>query len=124
MGISIYYSVTRSTPLTEQEREAVQAVAARYSVGDQFEEHHRTGIGWEGEDFCLYAPPFDSPETILEGATKLPMNSEDVFWEAIQHWCRALSEIRHLLDDADWHVHIDDHEIRWDEQLSAFDPTE
>src|SRR5262250_1732950 len=99
MGISIYYAARRPRGMTEREWEAVENVVRRDSVQDRIEEYHRTGCGWNGEDFCLYQPPFDSPDTILERATRLPDQDEEVFWVAIQHWCEALSELRRLLPD-------------------------
>lgn len=122
MGISIYYEARRTAGLTDREREAVDEVVRRYSVEDRIEESNRTGYGWNGEDFCLYEQPFDSPGTILEGATRLPDQDEDIFWVAVQHWCEALSEIRRLLPDAEWHVHVDDLDIFWDADRQAFDP--
>jgi hypothetical protein len=77
---------------------------------------------WNGEDFCLYQPPFDSPDTVLEGATRLPDQDEDIFWVAVRHWCQALSEIRRLLPDAEWDVHVDDLDIFWDAERQVFDP--
>src|SRR5215831_1722933 len=122
MGISIYYAARRKVVLSETERRAVEGVVSRYSVRDRIEEYHRTGSGWNGEDFCLYDPPFDSPDIILEGATRLPDHDEDVFWVAVRHWCEALSEIRRLLPAAEWHVHVDDLDIFWDAERQAFDP--
>lgn len=75
MGISIYYEARRPGGMTERERQAIEAIVSRDSVEDRLEEHHGTGSGWNGEDFCLYEPPFDSPATILEGATCLPDQS-------------------------------------------------
>ncbi len=123
MGVSIYYAAHRSTALTEREQNAVKEVVSRYSVADQVEEYLQTGSGWRGEDFCLYQPPYDSPDTILEGATKLPGHSDDAMWTAVLHWCRALSEIRRILLDAVWDVHVDDHYIAWDDNQQAFDPS-
>jgi hypothetical protein len=122
MGISIYYTARRSTALSELEREAVSKVVHRYSVADQINEFDRTGSGWSGEDFCLYVPPFDSPDTILEGATKLPSHTEEELRIAVEHWCRALSEIHRIVPDADWHVHVDDEDIEWSHEQQAFDP--
>jgi len=122
MGISIYYEACRPGGMTERERQAIEVIVSRYSVEDRIEEYYRTSSGWNGEDFCLYEPPFDSPDTILEGATRLPDQDEEVFWVAVRHWCEALSEIRRLLPDAEWHVHVDDLDIFWDAERQAFDP--
>jgi hypothetical protein len=122
MSISIYYAATRPYALTEAEQAQMKAIVDTYSVRGAIDEYNRTGVGWSGEDFCLYAPPFDTPNTILEGSTKLPLDDEDTFSVALRHWCAALLELRRLLPDADWRVHLDDHEIPWDENQQAFDP--
>jgi hypothetical protein len=121
MSISIYYTATRPCELSEAEQTGIERAIERYSVKEQIDDYHRTGVGWNGEDICLYAPPFNSPNVVLEGATKLPDNNEDVIWDAVQHWCRALSETRRLLPDAVRHVHVDDHDIQWDESRQEFD---
>lgn len=122
MGISIYYSARRINPLSESEEKRIAAVVGGYSVADRIEEYHRTGSGWTGEDFSLYDPPFDEPDIVLDGSTKLPNDSEESFGTSIQHWCRALSELRRVIPDADWCVSVEDHLIEWDEQSQSFDP--
>ena len=122
MGISIYYEARRPGGMTKPEQDAVEEIVRRFSVANRIEEYHRTGSGWNGEDFCLYDPPFDSPETIVEGATRLPDQDEEVFWVAVRHWCEALSKIRRLLPDAEWHVHVDNLDIFWDAERQVFDP--
>jgi hypothetical protein len=62
------------------------------------------------------------PGVIFEGATKLPDTSEDDCWTGLQYWCSALSEIRRILSDAEWDVHVDDHQIAWDKEAGSFDP--
>jgi hypothetical protein len=123
MSMSIYYTAKRAFELSEAEQTGIVGVVDRYSVEEQIEEYHRTGVGWNGENLCLYAPPFDSRDVVFDGAAKLPDSTEEVFWDAVQHWCQALSEIRRLIPDADWHVHLDDHEIPWDKSRQVFDPS-
>jgi len=122
MSISIYYAAVRKRGLTEPERAAVTAIKDRYSVNSQIEHYLQTGTGLNWESFILYAPPL-SPGAIIEGATKLPDNSEDALWVGMQHWCKALSELRRLIPDAIWHVHVEDHHVQWDEEQQAYDPT-
>jgi hypothetical protein len=124
MGISIYYSARRSRELSEAEQARIRRVVDAHSARGRIDEYEQAGIGWNGEgELCLYRPPFDSSDILLEGATKLTDTTEDVFWDALQHWCRALSEIRRLLPDAAWEVHFDDHEIPWDEARQEYDPS-
>jgi len=122
MGISMYYTVSRPYELSKVEQNELEGVIKRYSVKERIDESHRTGVGWNGEDFCLYGPPFESPETILQGATRLPDSNDEVLWTAVKHWCQALSEMRRLLFDAVWHVHVDDHDLEWNEERQEFDP--
>jgi hypothetical protein len=121
VGVSIYYTARRSIALSQSEQDAIQEIVSRYSVIDQIEQHLQTGRGWSGEDFCIYDPPLDSPDMILDGATKLPCE-ELALSPAIQHWCRALSELRRLLPDAEWRVHVDDFDVHWDQAQHVFDP--
>ena len=86
----------------------------KYSVKDLIEQYLQTGRGWSGEDFCLYRRPLDEPEMILDGATKLPCEDEALS-PAIERWCRALTELRRSVPDADWHVHVDDLDVHWDQ---------
>lgn len=121
MGVSIYNSARRPYALSETERRTIEEVVKRFAVADQIEEYLQIGTGWR-EDFCLYEPPFDLPDTILEGATKLPIESDDEAVFAVRHWCKALSELRRMIPDAEWQVRIDDAEIHWDEAKQQFDP--
>ena len=124
MSVSVYYTARRPFELSKAEQTGIERVIDRYSVRGPDQQYHRTGVGWNGEDFCLYAPPFDSPDVVLNGATKLPDSTEDVFWDAVQHWYQAVSEeSAGLLPYAVWHVHVDDHEIQWDEGRQEFDPS-
>jgi hypothetical protein len=97
--------------LTAQEGAAVDAISGAHAVED-----------WES--FCVYPQDEDTePGVIFEGATKLPLTTEDEFWTAIQHWCRVLTLIRRALVGAEWRVHIDDQNVHWDAERQAFDPS-
>ena len=124
MGISIYYSACRDRPLTPDERLAIDVAVSRLPVETLLVECSVQEGECNGEAFCLYDTDEDTePGVVFEGATKLPSNSDEVIWAAVQHWCRLLSEVRRVLPDADCRVHIDDHEITWNEELRAFDPS-
>jgi hypothetical protein len=123
LGISIYYTARRSSGLSDQEQSCIDEIVSRYSIKDRIDAYGTTGGEWLGEDFCLYDLPLDSADVILEGATGLPDGSEDALRAAVQHLCRALSEIRRALPNAQWRVQIDDHDIRWDEEREEFDPS-
>lgn len=123
MGTSIYYTAKRVNPLTPVERTTIGALMQRFSVGDRFAQHGPTGVGPNGEDFCVYDP--DQPTergVIFEGATRLSDSSPDAMWEDIRHWSTALTEIRRVLPDADWRVHVDGRDIPWNEERWEYDP--
>lgn len=120
MGVDIYYKASRSTPLTPEEQKAIDAIVEKYSVAKEIEQFHQTGVGWRGEDFCYYPPPFDREDVIFEGATGLPLESVKSSVTAAKRWCSALTEIRRAVPGAEWSVHIDDADIPWDEEQQAF----
>ena len=124
MSVSIYYTARRAHALSEAERAALKAAASRHPFGALVAACGVAEADFNGESFCVYPTNAASePGVVFEGATKLPSRPEAAPWTAIQHWCRLLSELRGLLPDAAWHVHVDDHTIPWSEELRAFDPT-
>lgn len=106
MGISIYYSADRDRPLSKQETAEVQQIVERYQADFNFR---------GGEDFCVYEYDEAEPRRIFEGATGLPMGEPENTFEACLHWASCLTEIRRMILDADWHVHMDDYDLTWDE---------
>lgn len=124
MGTSIYYDARRSTGLTPSERAGVDEVVRRYAVEDRIEEFNRTGQGTDWQSFCVYDGSDPShTDTVFEGATGLPTNDLDAAWEGVRHWCAALTEIRRILPDAVWSVHVEHHPIPWDEGRQEYDPS-
>ena len=121
MSISIYYTVSRNHPLTEDEVSKVNSIMDSYSVDNKIEEYLKTGIGLNWESFCIYEN--DDENVLFDGATKLPNNSEDATWIGIQHWCEMLSKIRKILNNSSWDVRVEDHEIHWDENNKEYDPS-
>ncbi|WP_369903281.1 hypothetical protein [Bacillus manliponensis] len=41
--------------------------------------------------------------------------------EGVQHWTALLSKIRCVILGAQWHVHVDDHVLEWDENYLEYD---
>jgi hypothetical protein len=124
MSVSIYYTARREQPLSSDEEAAIERIRASYSIREQVERYVQTRRGHNGENFCIYdrSDPTE-PGVVFEGATKLPDNSEDALWELLQHWCKLLSEVRRAVPSAEWHVHVDDHDIPWNDEEQAFDPS-
>jgi hypothetical protein len=124
MSSSIYYAARRPEALVSSEREAIKRLVAKYAIENEIERYTRSGVGPNWESFCIYEQPsFSEPGVVFEGATKLPDNSEQAIWRGAQHWCALLSEIRAAIPRASWRVHIEDHDIAWVEERSAFDPS-
>ncbi|HUT14023.1 MAG TPA: hypothetical protein VMY42_26280 [Thermoguttaceae bacterium] len=103
----------------------IEAVERSYAVDEQQEEYIRSRLGDSWESFCIYDLDDPSePDMVFEGATKLPDRSVDAMWDTVQHWCAVLTEIRQVIPDADWHVHVDDHDIPWDSAAGKYDPSQ
>ena len=123
MSVSIYHSAERDHPLTAEESAAIDELLIKYAVDEQAEHYVQTGEGFNWESFWIYDPNDPSePAVIFEGATKLPDNSDEAIATGMQHWCNLLSEIRRLLWTASWTAHIDDADVRWDEESQLYVP--
>lgn len=123
MGVSIYYRASRTTPLSPSELMAIDEVQSRYPVEALIRELGISQVDFDGEEFCVYpADGCSEPGVVFEGATKLPLCSEEAMWAALQCWCKLLSEVRHLVIDCEWSVEVDGHDMVWVEELQAFDP--
>ena len=124
MSISIYYTARRQQPLSHHEQAAIERHSAAYWIRDQVERYARNREGHNGMNFCIYdRNDRTEPGIIFEGATQLPDNSQDALWELVQHWCKLLSEVRRAVSGAEWHVHVDDHDIAWDDKAQEYDPS-
>jgi len=106
MGVSIYYTAERTTLLTEQEQENITLIIDKYNESFEHAE--------EAESFDLYAYDDSESEVILAGATKISasMDVESLVY-TLGHWLECLTEIRLAVADADWHVHLDDSDAVW-----------
>lgn len=94
----------------------IDRLVTQYSIRKEFDRYVQKGRGHSGVDFCIYDPSDPTePNMIFEGATRLPDNDNDASHQLAEHWCELLSKIRVVLSAADWHVHIDDTDIFWNE---------
>lgn len=124
MSISLYYTARRSTALLPGELEAIRLLVKKYSVDDQIEKRTLLKKAPNWESFCIYDSRNPSaPGVIFEGATKLPDNSQEFLWQGVQHWCQLLTDIRKAVPGAEWSVSVDDHEVEWDHESGAYDPS-
>lgn len=122
MSVSIYYTASRKQKLTTTEQEAIDKIISEYSVYREIEKYNNTGEGYNWEGFTVYNQEKQMEDDIIfEGSTRLPDNSDDAIWEGVQHWTALLSQIRCFILDAEWHVHVDDHVLVWDEEYLEYD---
>ncbi|MEO3945838.1 hypothetical protein [Gorillibacterium sp. CAU 1737] len=121
MGVSLYYSAERPQPLTAEEQQTVTEWIQAYDL-EKAKEDFETASSSEWEGFTVYELTDPTqPGVIFEGATRLPDDSPEAMWEGIQHWTALLARIRATLPGAEWHVHVDDHDLEWDEEAGEYD---
>ena len=127
MSVSITYQAQRPDKLTANEQSEIETLISSMSVDDKIEAYlagatpdgQGGGLNWES--FTVYEPEAES-SVVFEGSTKLPDNTDDALWIGVQHWCELLTQIRRVINDAQWHVAVHDHPITWDGTNQRFDP--
>lgn len=105
MAMSIYYTAIRKRTLDKEERERVQSIVDMYCAKFPFENKH--------EDFCLYKEPFDEPNIVLDGATRIPW-IRSIFYDVIVYWLKCLTELTMLLSDCEWKARLDNVSLIWE----------
>ncbi|MFE7759050.1 hypothetical protein [Streptomyces sp. NPDC057429] len=105
MSVSLYYRATRAMPPTEAEAAAVRRVVAAHRASFPYQDQ---------ESLCLYDSDDCRPHEIVAGSTKLPFDPGRVL-PVLSHVLGAVSELRRALPGAEWHVHMDDLDVPWDE---------
>lgn len=111
MGVAIYYAATRARPLSEDERTTIARLIADHDP-ERF-------LPAGGEPFRLWDGGLDEGE-ILAGATGLPLDDPGDFVDAVEHWAGLVGEMRRAVPDATWRVHVDDHDLTWDEESQSY----
>ncbi|MET9660326.1 hypothetical protein [Streptomyces sp. NPDC006510] len=110
MSVSIYYSARRAQPLTGAESATVERVVAARAQSFPYDDEESLYLygGDDGEDGG------DDGE-ILAGSTKLP--SDPGRWLPVTaHVLDSVTELRRAVGGAEWHVHMDDVDVPWDEK--------
>jgi len=106
MGTAIYYTAEREAILTEKEQEDITFIVDKYNESFKYIE--------EAESFDLYAYDDSESDVILAGATKLlSITDIEASTYSLSHWLQCLTEIRLVVGDAEWHVHVDDTDAVW-----------
>lgn len=129
MGVSLYYSATRGTPLTAEERATVERLvdegeeALREEALELFPTWHADGevpLEYRSpaevfEGLWLYEDGHLSDGQVLAGSSKMPPPACGVepLLTQLRHYLDALTRLRRALPGAEWHVHIEDSEIPW-----------
>jgi hypothetical protein len=124
MGVSLHYTARRSSPLTTQEKRAIERLIEHYSSQEVIDAYRETGWGANWESFVVYDPADPSaPDVVFEGALQVRDHPPDHTLAVLRHWCAALSALRRALPDAAWDVGIDGRPVRWDPATEAFEPS-
>ncbi|MCX5102313.1 hypothetical protein [Streptomyces sp. NBC_00439] len=108
MSVSIYYSARRAQPLTGAESAAVERVVAARAESFPYDDE---------EGLYLYVPggDGDQDDQIIAGSTKLPGGDPGRWLPVTAHVLDSVTELRRAVGGAQWHVHMDDLDVPWDE---------
>ncbi|RKE23036.1 hypothetical protein [Streptomyces sp. TLI_171] len=98
MSVSVYYSARRATALTAAESAEVERVVAAFPFPEE-------------EGLCLYG----GDGAVLAGSTKLPFDPELVL-PVLAAVLDGVTALRRAVAGAQWHVHLDDLDVPWDEE--------
>ncbi len=109
--MSLYYSAVRARQLSPGERSAVEGVLTRHDV-DRFTDAGGESFGWGRFR--------DADDVLVEWSVGLPTSDEAEQVEALQYWLDLLGELRAVLSDADWQVHLDDWDVPWSEEERGY----
>lgn len=131
MGVSLYYSAERGSPLTADERATVERLIAegeaslREEALELFPTWHADGevpLEYRSpaevfEGMGLHADEYLDGDEVLSGSSKMPPSSCGVgpLLAQLRHYLEALTRMRRALPDARWSVRAEDTEIPWTE---------
>ncbi|MFF1647282.1 hypothetical protein [Streptomyces sp. NPDC058240] len=106
MSVSVYYSARRAEPLTGAESAAIERVVAARTESFPYDDEESLYLYEAGGD--------DQDDEIVAGSTKLP--SDPGRWLPVTaHVLDSVTELRRAVGGAEWHVHLDDVDVPWDE---------
>ncbi|MFE6666819.1 hypothetical protein ACFVFH_25050 [Streptomyces sp. NPDC057697] len=112
MSVSVYYGARRARPLTAAESAAVERVVTTRARSFPYDDE---------ESLYLYDADGDDDGgdggdggQILAGSTKLPVDPGR-WLPVLAHVLDSVTELRRAVAEAEWHVHLDDVDVPWDE---------
>ncbi|CAM3952935.1 hypothetical protein NOGI109294_20120 [Nocardiopsis gilva] len=135
MGISLYYTARRQHGLSDSERDAVEHVlteaneklVARLNRNlPRWKEDGTVPSSIEdASQICegLHLHLSDAPDVILDGSSKVSHGScgMEPLMEQVEYYTQcALPRLRQALPGAAWWVHLDDHDLTWDEENGEY----
>ncbi|MEU6969517.1 hypothetical protein AB0A71_17565 [Kitasatospora aureofaciens] len=105
MSVSLYYRASRAMPLTNAEMATVERIVAAHMSAFPYRDE---------ESLYLYDSSGSEPDEIVAGSTKMPLDPSRAL-PVIAHVLDAVTELHRALPGAQWHVHMDDLDVPWDE---------
>jgi hypothetical protein len=105
MSVSLYYGAHRNTPLDEAESTVVAGLVTARAASFPYDDE---------EGLYLHDGGAAEPREVVAGSTKLPADPDRAV-PVIVHVLDSLTELRRAVPDAEWHVHLDDLDVPWDE---------
>ncbi|MFG3242478.1 MULTISPECIES: hypothetical protein [unclassified Streptomyces] len=122
MSVSVYYSARRAQPLTGTESTTVEHVLTTRAQSFPYADEEGLYL-YDGDDDA--GGGTDEGEgtggngngnaEILAGSTKLP-SDPDRWIPATAHVLDSVTALRRAVGGAQWHVHLDDVDVPWDEE--------
>lgn len=104
MSVGLYYSLSRSTPFTDEERSALKSVMDRANA-----------VGREDIEPLGFWQDTSDPEPTLTGSSKLLAEDPIETVRALRFLLENVTDMRRAVPDANWHVHLDDDDVPWDD---------
>lgn len=104
MSVSLYYSLSRSTPFSPEERGALDSAMEAANASETIEVET---LGFWGNT--------TGPQTELRGSSKLLVDDPIEIMEWTKLLLDTMTHMRRAVPDADWDVSLQHNSIPWDE---------
>ncbi|MFJ1619791.1 hypothetical protein ACIODX_05330 [Streptomyces sp. NPDC088190] len=116
MSVSVYYSARRAQPLTGTESTTVEHVLTTRAQSFPYADEEGLYL-YDGDEDAGGGTDENGNGNaeILAGSTKLP-SDPDRWTPATAHVLDSVTALRRAVGGAQWHVHLDDVDVPWDEE--------